>query len=116
MANFTQMLEQQAQAMRKQETAKASWDAYMAQLKKWRDTCHESTCDGCDMHRHRCICLLPATPSDIVEMLRHLAGINPTRRVARPIHDEDQFRGVPGPRSCGINSWDNAVRAHEEDR
>ncbi len=82
----------------------------------WKKKCKATTCEDCDCHIEVCRCDCVPTIADLVKMIRTLAGISLGRTKSKPIHDDEKSSGPIGYRACGVNSWDNSVRAWDEDR
>lgn len=102
---------------------RTEWNAYLAKLKKWRDECSAKTCSGCggkvlSFIGPKGCARCNAKPSDsrLAEMIRNLAGICVSPAQSRKSEWDDWGSGKPGFQSCGPSSWDNSVRASEEDR
>ncbi len=82
----------------------------------WQKKCKATTCEGCDCHIEACRCDCEPKISDLVKMIRTLAGISPQQAKSKLVHDDEKSSGPIGYRVCGANSWDNSVRTWDEDR
>jgi len=100
----------------KAKAAKNEWNAYIREIIVWQNTCNVNTCSGCDRHRSRCCCGQDISLEELTFLIRRLAGINPVRGNPEIVLDENKSGGPIGYRICGKNSWDNTIRAHEEDQ
>lgn len=72
----------------------------------------------CDLKEEQiCQCEAPVGTAVLSRMIRRLAGINPRKRLKATRNEfSDALSGKSGSKGCGPASWDNAVRAIEEDR
>lgn len=89
------------------------------QRDEWARRCWERTCPDCGQQRlyEKQCCRLPASLPAIIRMIRLLGGINAVHGVSvTPKEWRDWGSGKDGARGCGPSSWDNTVRALEEDR
>mgnify|MGYP003393649179 CR=1 FL=1 len=100
----------------KAKTAKNQWDKYIEKINSWRRECHQNTCKGCDRHRSRCCCHQDITLEELTFIIRRIARINPIRGNPETVLDENKHGGPVGYRVCGKDSWDNTVRAREENQ
>lgn len=110
------------------EEAAVSWRRLLIGIKKSKKKLLKNICPDCDMpvrdiydcekkmNVKTCSCTGPATDDVLVALLRRQAGIYGGSGEIYVDDFKDALRGKAGPRACGINSWDNAVRAIEEDR
>ncbi len=103
-------------ALERKEASRIEWKRKLEKWTAWEKKCHAVTCNGCGRLHTHCGCDHKPKLDELVSMLRNLAGISPSQGAARHVHDEDKLGGPPGFRSCGPNSWDNAVRAIDENR
>lgn len=98
------------------DRAKRSWQAHIRQWEQWKKKCIDATCAGCGHFIQSCNCDHPATPEVIATLLRRIAKIHPRKGVSAVVHNENRSDGPVGYRVCGNASWDNTVRAAEENR
>jgi len=92
------------------------WEEWLCQRRLSRSTMKRSLCRGCDFRHGDCRCCETASHDRIVSALRRLAGLNLPRQRRRLSHRQlHTFYAGDEPRYTP-DSWDNVVRASEEDR
>lgn len=95
--------------------ARDAWEEEIRRRNSWRYLCARGTCDDCGFRP--CRCDVRPTRRFIVDQMRKLAGIHPATGYGDIRHEWLAWSaGKEGPRKCGPSSWDNSVRAYEEDR
>lgn len=95
-----------------------AWRAYLDGLRAYRRSLVQGRCQYCERVAGRCVCDLKAPYALLAAGLRRLAGLHlsPGGRHKRGRRGEwvDWNAGKDGPRNCGPECWDAAVRAYEE--
>jgi hypothetical protein len=97
---------------------KAKWERELEERRLWKEHCESLTCPHCGNRAERGCCMAATLrfDEDAVIELRRMAGISTARHPEQKNELIGWLQGKSGPRGCGVMSWDNAVRALDEDR